>query len=174
MIQDIKSYFFTKRLEADSSKHKAKLELLEFKDAKKIGIAYDASDYSTITKVRDLEMRLKKEGKNVNIFAYINSNDKKFEPFLFTRKDLNWFGYPKKQQLFDFANIEFDMLLGIFKDTDSPLNAIFAKSKSKLRVGVNYSQSPRLYDLIIGTKKVSKTGDILEILVNFLTSIRTK
>lgn len=174
MFEEIKQYFFQKKITEDFSQNISKRNLIEFSKSKKIGLAYDASDYDTITQVRDLEVKLKQEGKNVQIFAFINSDDKKFEPFLFTKKDLNWYGYPTKKQLVEFANQDFDFLLGIFNNINSPLNAIFALSKSKMRVGMNYGQSPDLFDIILGSSKVQKTRDILPILINFVTSIKTQ
>jgi hypothetical protein len=93
---------------------------------------------------------------------------------VFTKKDLHWFGYPTKPQLFDFAGHEYDLVLGFFNDLNSPLNVIFANSKSKLRLGVNYNQDPELFDILIGTTKIQKKKDIVSLLMNFITSIKTQ
>ncbi len=174
MIQEIKNYFFFKRLKEESAKNKNNVLLQDFSKVTSVGIAYDASDFEMITTVRDLEMRLKDQGKNVFVFGFINSDEKKFEPFLFTKKDLNWFGYPAKPQLYDFARNEYDLVLGFFNDLNSPLNVIFANSKSKLRLGVNYNQDPELFDILLGTTKIQKKKDIVSLLMNFITSIKTQ
>ncbi|MFN9352609.1 MAG: DUF6913 domain-containing protein [Chitinophagales bacterium] len=126
MIQEIKNYFFFKQLKEESAKNRKNVLLQDFSKVSSVGIAYDASDYEMITTVRDLEMRLKDQGKNVFVFGFINSDEKKLEPFLFTKKDLNWFGYPTKPQLFDFAGHEYDLVLCFFNDLKSPLNVIFS------------------------------------------------
>jgi hypothetical protein len=174
MIQDIKDYFFFKRLKEETVLPRKNLLLQEFLKVKTIGIAYDASDYEMITTVRDLENKLRQEGKTVSVFGFINSEETKHEPFLFTKKDLNWYGYPTKQQLFDFASKDFDLVLGFFNELNSPLNAIFASSKSKLRLGVNYNQEPTLFDIILGTSKIKGKKDIVSILMDFITSIKTQ
>jgi hypothetical protein len=174
MIEEIKHYFFQKKLMDDAANNKAKRFLLNFADSREIGIAFDASDFGTITAVRDLELKLKQEGKKVQMFGYINNGEKKHEPFLFTNKDLNWYGYPIKNQLFDFAKHEFDTLLGIFNDINSPLHAIFANSKAKLRIGLNINQDNSLFDILIGSTKVNTTKDIISILTEFLTTVKTK
>lgn len=174
MIQDIKKYFFFKRLKKEADNNKKQVLLKDFSQLRTVGIAYDASDYEMITTVRDLEIKLKHDGKNVSVFAFINSEEKKFEPFLFTKKDLNWYGYPKKPQLFNFAAQDFDIVFGFFNDIDSPLNAIFANSKSKIRLGIDYNQDAQLFDLILGTRKVQRKKDIVNILVNFITTIKTQ
>ena len=174
MIRDIKNYFFFKRLNQEINRSSKNLLLQEFFNVKSIGLVYDATDYEMITTVRDLEIKLKQEGRDVQVFAFINSDDKKHEPFLFTRKDLNWYGYPTKQQLFDFASKDFDLVLGFFNDLNSPLNVIFAHSKSKLRIGVNYDQDPALFGIILGINKTQHKTDIVNKLMNFIISIRTK
>jgi len=174
MIQDIKNYFFFRRLKEETIVNRKNLLLQEFSLVKTIGIAYDASDFEMITTVRDLENNLSQNGKSVTVFGYIDSDEKKYEPFLFTKKDLNWYGYPTKQQLFDFASKDFDLVLGFFNELNSPLNAIFANSKSKLRLGVNFNQDSDLFDIILGTSKLKGKKDIVTILMNFIKSINTQ
>lgn len=174
MIQDIKDYFFFKRLNKEIDTNRKNLLLQEFSKVKRIGLVYDATDYGMITEVRDLEIKLKQEGKDISVFAFINSDEKKHEPFLFSKKDLNWYGYPIKQQLFDFAAKDFDLVLGFFNDINSPLNVIFAHSKSKLRIGVNYNQNPALFDIILGSNKNLNRKDIVNKLMNFIIAIKTQ
>jgi hypothetical protein len=174
MFQELKNFFFFKRLIKESIQSRKNLLLQDYSTIKTIGIAYDASDFEMITTVRDLENKLKNEGKIVSVFGFINSEDKKHEPFLFTRKDLNWYGYPTKQQLFDFAAKDFDIVLGFFNELNSPLNAIFANSKSKLRLGVNYNQEPSLFDIILGYSNKRGKKEIVRVLMDFITSIKTQ
>ena len=114
------------------------------------------------------------EGKSVSVFGFINSDDKKQESFLFTRKDLNWYGYPTKKQLFDFAAKDFDLVLGFFNELNSPLNAIFANSNSKMRLGVNYDQEPSLFDIILGFSNKKGKKEIVRVLMDFITTIKTQ
>jgi hypothetical protein len=174
MLEGVKKYFFEKKLLADSKSNKSNRALLNLNDAKSIGIAFDATDYSTITAVRDLELKLKQEGKSVSIYGYINNDEKKFEPFLITNKNLNWFGYPKKQQLFEFCRNEFDVLFGFFYDLNSPLNVIFANSKSKLRIGANFNQDVSLFDVIVSSNKIKSSIDTIGFLTDFLIKVKTK
>ncbi len=174
MIQDIKNYFFFKRLKEETNNNRKNLLLQDFSEVKTIGIVYDASDYDMITTIRDLENKLTQEGKNVSVFGFINSDDKKQESFLFTRKDLNWYGYPTKKQLFDFAAKDFDLVLGFFNELNSPLNAIFANSNSKMRLGVNYDQEPSLFDIILGFSNKKGKKEIVRVLMDFITTIKTQ
>lgn len=174
MFESIKHKLFQNRLSEDIASNSSHRILLNFDEIKSIGIAYDASEFSTINAVHDLELKFQQAGKKVQLFAYINSSEKKNEPFLFTNKDLNLYGYPTKNQLFDFAKIDFDTILGIFNDMNSPLQVIFAKSKAKSRIGLNLNQNPNLFDILIGTSKVNSTKDIIDILTKFITTVKTK
>lgn len=174
MLENVKKYFFEKKLLSDSKSNKCNRIIQNLNDVKTIGIAFDATDYSTITAVRDLELRFKQEGKSVSIYGYVNNNEKKYEPFLITNQNLNWFGYPKKQQLFEFCRNEFDVLFGFFYDLNSPLNVIFANSKSKLRIGANFNQDVSLFDVIVSSSKVKSSIDTISFLTDFLTKVKTK
>lgn len=174
MFENTKHNKFQNRLRTDLKNNTSKRLLLNFQEIKTIGIAFDATDFATITAVRDLELNFKQSGKKVELFGYINNAEKKFEPFLITNKDLNWYGYPIKNQLFDFAKQEFDTILGIFNDLNSPLNAIFANSKAKSRIGLNINQDPNLFDIILGSNKIKNTKDIINVLTDFLTTVKTK
>ncbi len=174
MLEELKSYFFDKKLLLQAKANRSNRTLVNLNDAMNVGIAFDASDYSSINAVRDLELKLKQEGKAVSIYGYINSDDKKLEPFLITNKNLNWYGYPIKPQLYEFCKKEFDVLFGFFNDRHSPLNVIFANSKSKLRIGTNFNQDQNLFDIMIDSKKTKNVIDIIKLLTNFLTKIKTK
>lgn len=174
MWENIRQYFFDKKIETEVRKNTSKRTLTNLKDSKSVGIVFDATDFSTITAVRDLELRLKQEGKSVAIYGYVDNNDDKLEPFLITRKNLNWYGYPIKKQLFDFSKNEFDILFGFFYDIKSPLNAIFAASKSKLRIGVNFQQNESLFDVIVNSNKIKSSKDIIPCLTDFVSNVRTR
>ena len=77
MIQEIKDYFFFKRLNKEIDHGRKNLLLQEFSEVKNIGLVYDATDFGMITEMRDLEIKLKNEGKNISVFAFINSGEKK-------------------------------------------------------------------------------------------------
>ena len=174
MLEEIKKYFFQKKLKSDIQSNRSKRLLKDFADMTDIGIAFDGTEYEMITTVRDLERKFKQEGKNVSLYVYLNSNDDKKQPYLITNKNLNWFGYPTKNHLFEFANKEFDLLFGFFNEHESPLNAIFANSKSKLRIGVNYNQDYELFDIIVESDKIKNTEDIITSLTQFITRVKTK
>lgn len=173
MIQKIKSYFFNKKLLELSFNNKSNRRIINLHDAKKIGIVFDASEFKNIQAVREYELKFKHEGKDVQIFGYINSNEKKYEPFLITNKDLNWYGLPIKKSLQDFSDTNFDILFGFFIGIDSPLNSVFASSKAKLRVGIDYGQSNILFDLIIKSANIKNHTDSIQPQINFLTQVTT-
>lgn len=174
MFQDIKNYFFQKRLNSELMDSNPKLCLMNYQDTKEIGVVFDATEMSTILVVRDFELKMKQEGKQVHVYGYMNTNDPKTDMNIVTNKNLNWYGYPTKTTLFDFARKEFDVLLGIFNEVNSPLNAIFANSKSKLRIGLNYNQDDRLFDIMLASSKIKNSKDIINVLTDFLTTVRTK
>ena len=75
MIQEIKDYFFFKRLNKEIDHGRKNLLLQEFSEVKNIGLVYDATDFVMIAEMRDLEIKLKNEeglivGNNNDLMQY--------------------------------------------------------------------------------------------------------
>lgn len=66
----------------------------------------------------------------------------------FSPKDIGWKGTIKNQELINFVNTPYDMLICFFKNPVLQLNLVTAMSKAKLKVGIS-TEDERLYDLII-------------------------
>lgn len=174
MIQEIKSYFFNKRLKEDLSNNSINRVINNLNDVQSVGVVFDGTSFQSIHAIHDFEVQLKKMGKQVEIFGYINTNDLKTDSVLITNKNLNWFGYPTKKELFTFSEKKFDVIFGIFYDLDSPLNVIFANSKSKLRIGPLANKNEELFDVLIGIEKGLSTVRIIQVLTEFLNKVKTK
>ena len=69
--------------------------------------------------------------------------------------------------------MDFDLVFGFFNGINSPLNVIFAHSKSKLRLGVNYNQNPALFDIILDSDSNLSGKGIVSKLINFMIAIKT-
>lgn len=174
MWNSIKLFFFNNRIQKDLVSNKSIRQIINLNDAKKIGIVFDATNYNDINVIHDFKNIMRGAGKEVEIFGYINSNEKKDEFFLMTNKNLNWYGYPTKHQAFVFAKNNLDILFGIYSDSKSPLNAIFANSNAKLRIGTFENHKVDLFDVMVGVKKEKNAKNIIKALTDFLIQVKTK
>jgi len=174
MWDSIKLFFFKNKIQKDLASNKSIRQMINLNDAKKIGIVFDATNYNDINVIHDFKNTMRGTGKEVEIFGYINSAEKKDEFFLMTNKDLNWYGYPIKHQAFLFAKNNLDIIFGIYTDINSPLNAIFANTNAKLRIGAFENHDVDLFDVMVGVKKETNTKNIIKALSDFLIQVKTK
>lgn len=174
MVQEIKSYFFNKKLKSDIENNSINRIINNLNDVTSVGVVFDGTSFQSIHAIHDFEVQLKKMGKQVEIFGYINTNDAKTDSILITNKNLNWYGYPTKKELFNFAEKKFDVIFGIFYDLDSPLNVIFANSKSKLRIGPLANKNENLFDVLISIDKGLSIVKIIQVLTEFLNKVKTR
>ena len=103
---------------------------------------------------------LQQNNKTVRLVGYIDS---KAVPFYcltqltadyFCQKDLNWYGKPTVVQVYDFMDMDFDMLIDFSHGQYSPLQLICQLSKAKFITGSNPYHTD-LYDLHI-------SGDVMD------------
>jgi hypothetical protein len=174
MWDSIKLFFFKNKIQKDLASNKSIRQMINLNDAKKIGIVFDATNYNDINVIHDFKNTLRNAGKEVEIFGFIKSNEKKEESFLITDKDLNWYGYPIKEQVFLFSNLKLDIVFGIYNDENSPLNAIFANTQSRLRIGAFENHPIELFDVMVGIKKDLNTKNVIKALSDFLIQVKTK
>ncbi len=174
MWNKIKKFFFNNRISNDLSNNNSIREIVNLNDAKKIGIVFDATNFNDINIIHDFKNTLKNAGKEVEIFGFIKTNEKKEEFFLITNKDLNWYGYPTKHQVFLFAKGNLDIIFGIYNEENSPLNAIFANTNAKLRIGAFENHPIELFDVMVGIKKDLNTKNVIKALSDFLIQVKTK
>ena len=66
----------------------------------------------------------------------------------FTKKDFGWRGKILNQELKDFVNTNFDLLISYYKSDSFELQQITAMSKTNLKIGVKRTDAS-FFDLII-------------------------
>lgn len=174
MWDKIKLFLFNFKIRKDLSINKSYRQMTNLNDAKKIGIVFEVMDSNDLNEVHQFKNELRNAGKEVEIFGYINSDEQREEFFLLSNKDLNWYGYPSKPQAFVFSKNNLDIIFGIYTNSNSPLNAIFANSNAKLRIGAFQSSEYDLFDVIVEVKNGRNTKNIIKALSDFLYQVKTK
>ncbi len=143
------SYFLKKRI-LSFGKRKDPIGLAK---AQTIGIVFDATEQLNQDAVTNYANALKNNGKKVKLLAFIDS-DKEYNSFIFNyfnKKNINWLGIPKGQEVEKFLFNEYDILMNLNSGKEIPLQFVTAESKAGLRVGP-VTEHSELYDLMIDTK----------------------
>ena len=73
-----------------------------------------------------------------------------------------------------FSKLKLDIVFGIYNDENSPLNAIFANTQSRLRIGAFENHPIELFDVMVGIKKDLNTKNVIKALSDFLIQVKTK
>ena len=116
-----------------------------------VGVLLNNSEFNDHS---EIELFLQKEiGIKPNKCRFITfSENPKAESNLwdtvFTHKHFGWKGALKSQDLIDFTNTKFDVLICYFLASNFELKQIAAMSQAKFKVGIS-NEDERLYDLII-------------------------
>lgn len=172
LLHDLKSWAYRKQLQKairtrPSIANKSHTNL---DNAKQVGLIFDASAESTRRQVIQYADRLKKDGKQVFMLAYVEDTTQS-EGFSFDtygKKDLSWAGYPKLDAIDDFLDRPFDLLLHLEETASWHNQYIAAASKAALRVGPStpYTDS---YDLMIALKPDDRLSQLIKQIESLLS-----
>ncbi len=152
MISRIKDFFLNKHLANNRIVRHPNLSSLE--QAVTIGILCEITDEGSYKSIFRIFNKLQQEGRRVKMVGYVNAPEVPFYclPQLsadyFCNKNLNWYGFPKTEQINDFMKEDFDMLLDFNSRCFPAVKVILTQSKAKCIVG-RASGSQPLYDLFI-------------------------
>ena len=164
-----------------NKKKKIKRErgIYNFDTAKTCGIVFNASTQETYDKAKHFIDFLKT--KNINVVAIGFVDSKEVKDFyretihfkFFSRKNINWYGKPKNENVDDFISKKFDLLIDLSLENDYPLEYIAAMSLAKFKVG-RFTSEKGDYDFMIDVNK-NKTHDFLiEQIHHYLENLNKK
>jgi len=169
-------YFFRKSL----SKVARYPEITNLKDAKTIGIIYNATDEAKYPVVCDFVKYLQEKDKTVKALGFLNYKIVPHYCFpklcydYFTRKDLNWFLKPGNAFVNDFINNPFDLLIDLNLENNFPLLYVCSLSRAKYKVGKYSDENKALYDFMINEGDSVALEEYINHVVHYLKLINAK
>lgn len=135
-----------------------KMRSCNLREAKTIGVLFDATHPFSFEIIKDLVKDLSSTAKEVMVLGYVDSKQmidhylyrKGFE--FFTRNHLNWFNKPQSDAVNEFIKKDFDILLNLSLEQSYPVNYIFSLSKAKFKAARFY-ENDLTADLMINIEK---------------------
>ena len=152
-------------LSRKKKKIKRERGIYNFDTAKTCGIVFNASSQETYDKAKQFIDFLKTKDINVIAIGFVDSKEVKefyretIHFKFFSRKNINWYGKPKNENVDDFINNKFDLLIDLSLANDFPLEYIAAMSLGKFKVG-RFTSKEGDYDFMIDVSK-NQTHDFL-------------
>jgi len=171
---DIKIYFYRRRLEQDTGLVKVEHALISLEGAHTMGIIFTATNPILDEAILKFAGRLRSEGKEVELLAYVNDKKTESKPGItvFNRKHLNWVDVPQNEQVEKFTRKKFDLLLACFTGDNLPLEYIAGVSNARWRVGIYAENKTGLYDMMVNMGGRKDLAYFLEQTAYFLNYIK--
>jgi len=158
-----------------------KPEVINFEEATKIGILYDATDERDSDSIKNYIKNIRSVyKKDILAMGYVDkksTHQSQYAQFgldFFTRKDLNFRMIPVNPVVKNFINENFDILIHFELGKCFPLPYISAMSKARFRVG-RYSSSTTVYfDMMVNLKGEPPIRTVMDEIEHFLRLIKKK
>jgi hypothetical protein len=151
--QRVGKWVFKKELKSNKRTKQA----CNLKDAKSIGILYDATTDNHINRIQPFVSYFFNLKKDVKALGYVNSKQlsnchvPKLQYDFFYKKDLNWYYKPQNYIINNFIKKEYDILINLCDSTVIPIKYLVASSIAHFKIGV-HEDGYEIYDLMISLK----------------------
>ena len=180
--KNIRSWLGQHRFIKDARTVFRKPEVVNFDEATKIGLLYDATDVRDSETVKNYIKNVRaKYKKDILAMGFVDkkSLDKsqyaQFGLDFFTLKDLNFQMIPVNPVVSNFINEEFDILINLNSEKCFPLRYISAMSKARFRVArySNENNNSRVYfDMMVKLSGEPALKTVIEEIEHFLRLIK--
>lgn len=181
-INDIRR-FFGERLLASKLNKSRQSAVHNFEDAQSVGILYREKGESFYILVKQYVKYLRSEHGIRDIMAMAYVEDKKILPHYhvhklkydyFTGANLNWRMEPNCDQVQNFIDKEYDILIDFEKEPSLPLRFILAESKAAFKVGYYDPDNEPFYDMMLASGENDTFDEYVKQINHYLTRINKK
>ncbi len=154
MLKKIRKLIHFYLLRKELKFHQAARKVVNLRDAREIGLLFDASDTDVVAKVNLFAESLRKERKKIYMLGYYNFPKPAINlhfPY-FNRKNVTWYYEPNGLLVEEFIARKFDILISAHIEENLPLEYISTMSQSTFRVGQYDKNKTYAYDFMIDLK----------------------
>ena len=140
------------------------------KNIQTVGIIVNEGSDFNFELLKKLQKEVASGSKNFSVLTCKKTNDSynEFRGVIIKDSDFSWNGSLKSNEIKDFLDKSFDMLIDFTNNTEAYNNFLVAKSKAKFKVGFA-NEDERLYDLMIVSQSVPL---FIEELINYLKILK--
>lgn len=154
-----------------------KREAINFQQAKKIGILYDASNLEEFNIIKNYAKQIRALKKEVKALGFVNGKDLDYtqQPTIdldfFTIKNTNWYYKPFGIIIDNFVNEKYDILICLDMACHLPVQHILAGSKAKFRVGRYNKDEHIFFDFMIDLQNINNIPYFIEQVNHYINLI---
>ena len=175
-IDDIKHKIGKFVFQRDLKHNKRHKSVYNLKDAKSIGILFEATTKEQVKEVKPLVDYFFKLKKDVKAFGFVNSKRyeechiPKLQYDFFNKKDLNWYYKPQNYIIENFVKKEYDILINLSNSDCIPIKYLVASSLAHFKIG-QFEEGYEIYDLMIKLDKEKGKERLMEEIKHYLNLI---
>lgn len=176
IVTSIREFFLNQNLRKAIKLNSKKRDSVDFKDAKKIGIYFNASEGQHSDKINNFVKDLRSEGKTVEAITYLNSsqdNPYNFQYHVLKDEDITMFGKINAEKINKFIATEYDYLYCICTELQTPVKYLMAASKSKCRVGAYAEENSDLFELMVSSSSKENLTELIKNMVHYSHAIKS-
>lgn len=163
LLHTFRSNVFNRSLQQRAKQNRAERNFVGLENVQSVGILFDATDLN----IRDIILQYAKQltlnNKRVKLLGYFDSKveDPNFTFRYFNRKNLDWAGRPHGEQVQEFLEQPFDMMINLDTISKPPAEFISAQSKAHLRIGP-VTEHTFCYELMIDISKSNNLQEFIQ------------
>ena len=154
------------------------MKAFNIENASSIGIIYNATNRNDADTVKKFVQYLKEERKDVLSIGYIHSKDSSdiVKPHLnyvyFDKRDLSKTMIPKGNEVKNFINRSYSILIDLNIDECFPIEYVSALSNAKFKVGAKGSYRDDVCDMVVDINQNKSMEYLIIQLKHYLKMIR--
>lgn len=150
LLQNIKNKVFQRALQQQGRQNRTERKFVGFEKAQSIGILFDATDLDKREAVFQYAENLSNNNKRVKLLGFFDSklDDPNFTFRYFNRKQLDWAGRPHGENVQEFVEQPFDMMINLDTISKPQAEYISAQSHAHLRIGP-VTENTFCYELMV-------------------------
>lgn len=154
------------------------IKAFNIRQAKEVGILFDATTLEKYEPVRSFIAFLQEQGIHTHVLGFIN--DKKIpDSYLlrrsfhfFSKNELSWTFRPISQHALNFSKKNFDILFSLDTENLFPLLYLASLSRAYFKVGM-FSPDHQYLDFMIHLKDNTSVGYLIEQIKSYLLDLQT-
>ena len=177
VIDHIRDVFSRKAIEKILRKQKREKHYPDFRVVKSVLILFESDLNEQNNEIIHIVKELKDEGKQVVAWGFVNKKENGTldspDFRILSKKDLKTLGIPSAKTLFEYRNIECELLIDLSSTNCTPVNYLLAISKAPFKVSRKKSFKG-ISDLMVDTNSSDDIDYLYRQILFYLNSIQAK
>lgn len=173
LVSRIKHYFYRRSLKKAMAKEGDNHQTITFKNARSIGLLFDASKGEKLQELNNYTQTLKQRGFKVDTLVYFKDEKQaaQYKRSYFTNKQVNFVWVPKGRTVEQFMHQPFDLLINLYLNDSPALEYISAAAAAKYRVGRYVAHKTWYCDLMVNLGERQEMSYFIKQIEHYLNYI---